>query len=285
MENQRYIRVIAFLIALLSTSAFTYTMVRIIEKIYKETSTAEYTKTKNHILDDPSVYCLMITGKDSDRSYFAQISVNNFNRQTYKNKHLVVVNHGNIPVIDAQSPDNISEIFVPRDTTLGRMRNMSLERVPEGAIWTTWDDDDWRSDDYIQTLYNELRAHPTKMYLMYCNRLEHNFNTDFSYNVSIPSGTYIFFAIKCPNIKYAEIMVKEDSPVKRFMYNNMDKTVIYKTNDPLLYIRFVHKNNTSLYIDYSKTEIVTNNQGVVFENNVNTQQENYINSIKKMYYK
>ena len=51
----------------------------------------------------------------------------------------------------------IKEYMVSKNNkTLGDLRNISLSHVPNGVIWTTWDDDDWRHETYLSVLYNEL---------------------------------------------------------------------------------------------------------------------------------
>lgn len=224
----------------------------------------------------------MITGK-KNREMFAKQSIVNFNKQTYKNKFLVIINHGKtIPTIKAQN--NIIEIMLQKQMRLGTMRNLALHLVPPGAIWTTWDDDDWRSDDYLLTLFKAMNKDPSKRYLMYTNRLDHNINTNFSYNVEIPSGTYIFFCYKDPLMKYDDLDTKEDAITKKYILQKSHQTVIYK-NDPSIYIRFIHNNNTSLYVNPQKTKInYYKNKEIYFEKDATAEQVQYIDTVKKKYY-
>ena len=225
----------------------------------------------------PSIYCLMITGK-KDREEFAKQSIINFKRQSYKHKFLIIVNHGNRITYDSEN--NIIEILIPKKK-LGTMRNMALDLVPPDAIWTTWDDDDWRSDDYLHTLFKALS---TKRYLMYRNRLDHNLNTNFTYTAHIPTGTYIFFCYKNPVMKYDELDTKEDAIIKKYILQRMDKTIIYD-NDPSIYIRFIHKNNTSVYVNpYKENTYNHTNKAVYFETKATDEHIRYVNNIKKKYY-
>ena len=230
----------------------------------------------------PAVYCLMITGKNNDvsRNRFAKVSVQNFQRQTYPNKFLIVINEGNRKVLDTDTP-KLLELQI-KNTNLGAMRNIALELVPPNAIWTTWDDDDWRSDTYLEVLFRKLSYDPTKRYLMYCNRIDHNINTDFSHRVTIPSGTYIFFAYKDPLIKYDEQSTKEDAVVKRYILSKKSQTVLYRDNDYTLYVRFVHQNNTSLFVEKNKKSL-TRHTGYVIEDQLSSAELKHVNLVKKNY--
>ena len=240
--------------------------------------------TRRHLKDYPEIYCLMMTGKDNDRNKLAKISIENFNLQTYPNKRMIIINESDTSCIkNAQS--NILEMFV-RKQTLGHMRNIALDLVPPSAIWTTWDDDDWRCNEYLDVLYKKLSENPKKKYLMYCNRLDHNLNTNFTWRVKIPSGTYIFFNYKTPRMKYENKNTKEDAVIKRYLYEHFKSTVLFTDNRYDMYIRFIHNNNTSIYVDNKKNAISKNNDSNnhVKEFHASEKEIKYINHIKKMYY-
>ena len=259
---------------------FTYTIINLYQ-----TNHIKNLKKKNSLIP---VYCLMITGKDEQRFNFAKIAIKNFLIQSYKNKYLIIINEGNEKLINKYShweQKHILEIIINRkinNLTLGDLRNISLQYVPPNAIWTTWDDDDWRHVDYITILYNEL-IKSGKKYLMYKNRIDHNFNTNFKYRVHIYTGGYIFFMFNDPNIYYDSLDTKEDMIVKKYIMKqkNSNKVFIYD-NDPKLYIRFIHKNNTSLFIDPSKKKLITNN--FIKETNVSSSENIYVNKIITTYY-
>lgn len=224
----------------------------------------------------------MITGKNG-RESFAKTSVINFKEQSYKNKYLIIVNHGK-PVLNRNNKDNIFEINVEK-TKLGTMRNIALELVPPDAIWTTWDDDDWRSKNYLSILFHQLNKDTSKKCLMYKNRLDHNLNTNFTYQVHIASGTYIFFCYKDPYLRYDDLDTKEDAKTKQQILEKGSETIIYD-NDPSLYIRFVHNNNTSVYVSALKTQIRSHelNTHIYLESDANIRNISYVNFIKKKYY-
>lgn len=241
------------------------------------------------------IYCLMITGKTAQRRQFAEIALTNFHMQSYPNKYLIVINEGSHSIVHNHQPnsrntDIVMEVMVNKrenGLTLGDLRNISLEMVPPNAIWTTWDDDDWRHEMYLEVLCNQLKANPSHRYLLYQNRLEYNFNTGFAWKVRIRNGIPIVFAYKDPVIRYASWNVNEDVVVKNYILSRVSKgeSIIYD-NDPRLYIRFVHTDNTSVYVDSRKKTIrvpVSNISNFV-ESEPMPLDKKYIHNIVKKYY-
>lgn len=197
--------------------------------------------------DSTPVYCLMVTGKDEQRISYAKASVMNFLEQTYPVKHLIIVNHHpTMKVIDGRVADNITEILVDKvkfGLTLGDLRNISLDKVPDGAIWTTWDDDDIRRSDYLSSLFREMITNEADV-VLYKHRFEYNVNTHFAWHAYLPNGAWIFFAKQDKRYRYGALDTKEDNLVKDQLVT-LKKVVHLYDNDPALYIRLVHNNNTS----------------------------------------
>ena len=231
----------------------------------------------------PPVFCLMITGKNNDakRHAYATVSVKNFHQQTYANKHLIIINEGDRRVLNKDS-QNTLEVQV-KGLHLGTLRNIALEMVPPNAIWTTWDDDDWRASTYLDILFSKLNADKRKRYLMYCNRIDYNVTTNFAHRVTIPSGTYIFFAYKDPLIRYDATHTKEDASVKRYILSQGERTILYTDNPYTLYVRFVHGTNTSVFVDAHKSKVKHHPGGYLVEGNVNQQEQAYVDLVKKNY--
>ena len=231
----------------------------------------------------PPVYCLMVTGKNNDakRHAYAQVSVRNFQQQTYSNKHLIIINEGDRRVLKSDTQNTVE--MTVKGQTLGGLRNIALEIVPPNAIWTTWDDDDWRASTYLDTLFSKLNSDPRKRYLMYCNRIDYNVNTNFAHRVKIPSGTYIFFAYKDPLIRYDATHTKEDAVVKRYILSQGERTTLYTDNSYMMYVRFVHGTNTSVFVDVRKSKVNRNLGGYVVEGDVTRQERAYVDLVKKNY--
>ena len=222
------------------------------------------------------IYCVMITGKNDSRQYFAELAIKNFKLQSYPNKKLVIINESEpLNVHD----DNIFEKVITskqrESLTLGDMRNMAFEYIPEDAIWTTWDDDDWRSNDYLQYLFDELKHFD---YVFFTKRVEHNINTSFTWIMELKSGFVIMFGRKREFAKYDSKEYNEDIMLKKTISKHLKSNVI--DNDPMIYIRFTHKDNTSTLVKRNKIDVKdTSSNKVYFESPANEMQTAYVEAI------
>lgn len=98
----------------------------------------------NAATDPPKVSCVMVT---ANRRALCRRAVLCFERQTYANRELVVVDDGEQDLSDVLSclgADRFIYRKIPHraDNVLGRLRNIALE-IATGAIIAQWDDDDW----------------------------------------------------------------------------------------------------------------------------------------------
>lgn len=105
----------------------------------------------------PLVSCLMPTG---GRERFARQAVRYFQRQTYPNRELIVVDDGDVgdtaegwPLwMDALDPCEtdapVRYLRVPTGTTIGAKRNAAV-RAARGDLLLCWDDDDWYGPERI----------------------------------------------------------------------------------------------------------------------------------------
>jgi hypothetical protein len=198
----------------------------------------------------------MITNNDPYREKMLQLSINNFREQSYKKKHLVILNHGpRIQNIDKMF--NITQIHINKmENTLGDIRNMAFEYVPYDGLFCVWDDDDYRRKDFLSTMYDQLIKNDAKC-VCFTNRLEYNINTNFGWQTYWGNGFVHVLATKNNKIKYLSKNTMEDVN----LINDMKK--IYKVytfnNDPTLYLRIVHNTNTSLYANATKETILNTN--------------------------
>ncbi len=201
----------------------------------------------------PPIYCILMTGKNEERYKFVDIALENFLQQTYKNKFMIIVNHGtrmlNLPY------ENIYEVmFNKQYLTLGDMRNYAIDLIPLNSLWTIWDDDDWRHSKYLDILYKKLIENNSDVVFIK-NRLDFNMNNGFVYRCKFDHGMPFFLAKKTEVVRYLPKDSLEDIRLHNdFELNNKKITLI--DNDPRLYIRTLHITNTSLYVDNSKSEIV-----------------------------
>jgi hypothetical protein len=200
-------------------------------------------------MDVPMVYCLMVTGKDDARVALARGSVQNFLDQTYASKRLIIVNHHPTQsVLRGKELDGVTEVLVDKaGKTLGDLRNMSMAYVQPGTLWTPWDDDDVRSPDYLELLFQRMITSGADVVLT-TRRYEYNANTDFAWETRLPTGTWMFFAKYDPAYRYASLDTREDNAVKE-QIKALKKAVDMYDNPPRMYIRLVHTNNTSVAVD------------------------------------
>ena len=229
------------------------------------------------------VYCLMITGHLKERREFALKSITNFLTQSYDNKHLIILNQDDISLLK-HDYDNILEVKIDnKNKSLGELRNISLQLVPPISIWTVWDDDDYRVNNYISTMvYRMLKTNSD--FLMFQNRIEYNLNNDFTFKMTLKSGFMTFFAKHNPYLQYEHISTSEDKKMKQYALKHLKVHVF--NNNPLFYIRAIHTNNTSVYVSQNKNKLQnTINNKVYFENNLSKYEKEQVNNIIYKYYK
>lgn len=241
--------------------------------------------TRSQVTSTPPVYCLMVTGYSDKRRPFALRSVSNFLEQQYQNKHLIILNQSKSKLLKKnQTFDNILEFYVNNeDKTLGNLRNISLRFVPPNAIWTTWDDDDWRHPSYLSTLMKRMFDTKTD-FLMLRNRIEYNLNNSFAYKSTLKTGFMTFFSKYDDNLRYDDVSTSEDANVKGYAIKNM-RYATYD-NDAKLYIRLVHSDNTSVYVDGKKRSVKnTSKNKVYFETELDKKERDFVDNIISKYYK
>lgn len=232
------------------------------------------------------IYCIMITGKDECRKHFAQVAVENFQRQDYPYKKLVIINHGNFNVIDGINQD-IFEFHVEKtdDVTLGDLRNIGLEMVPLNALWITWDDDDWRHDTFLSHLFKELQESHSDC-ITFSNRIEYNTNTRFSWLMHLKQRFFIMLVPKDGRFMYLSKDTGEDLDFIDFYQKNY-KCKVLRDNNPNMYIRMVHVNNTSNYVDVNKKmiKLEASRNSNYSESDAKPEHQNYVSSIINTFYK
>lgn len=232
----------------------------------------------------PPVYCLMVTRNDAHRRPFARASVRNFREQRYPRKHLVILNQSTPPLSDGGA--DITEIMVPRPhaMTLGQLRNMSLSWVPHDALWTTWDDDDWRREDYLATLSRELRRGDYDL-IAIDTRIEYNAHTGFAHVATLRSGfPSTFFARKHPMLAYdPQLHTLEDVPVKQYAMRHLRYRVA--ALPATMYVRMSHGANTSPYVDPRKRAVRdTSMNADYFEADITAEQKAYLRDVLSQKY-
>lgn len=229
------------------------------------------------------IVCVMITGKNSERIKFARKSIDNFNDQTYNNKKLLIINHNiNESVIDkCKISDNIFEFQINKteNITLGDLRNIASNFIPFDSYWITWDDDDWRSPHFLSSMWrSKVSANADFVYLT--SRLEYNYNNGLKWVSSKRNGFVHILAPLDKRITYLSKDTMEDVNLIK------DYTLLGYTNaiasEPSLYLRLVHGDNTSLYVDKNKNHLIHGKE--YFERPVTIKESKLIDKILVEYY-
>ena len=99
----------------------------------------------------PRVTAVMLTGWKAEREHLANWAVQDFKRQTYPNKQLLVITQGAFMPKDL--PEDTKIMHVATRVPLGALWNLALDNLPPGTEYVTiWDDDDYRAPAHMQTL-------------------------------------------------------------------------------------------------------------------------------------
>ena len=230
----------------------------------------------------------MITGKDECRKHFAHVAIENFKRQDYPYKKLVIINHGKFNVIENEIKidEDMFEFHVEKtkDVSLGDLRNIGLEMVPLNALWITWDDDDWRHDTFLSYLFTQLKESQSDC-ITFSNRIEYNTKNRFVWLMHLKKRFFIMLVPKDSRFMYLSKDTGEDLDFIDF-YEKHYKCKVLRANNPNLYIRLVHVNNTSAYVDADKKKIITtDNYSNYTESDSTPDQESYTLYIINTFYK
>lgn len=119
--------------------------------------------------ESPLVSCVMVT---ADRHDLCRRAIRSWAEQTWENCELVILDNGREPMQDLLA-DLPSERIVYRhvannpETTIGELRNSSLDMVRGDFVVPQWDDDDWSAPVRIERQMAALRAHDADAVTLY----------------------------------------------------------------------------------------------------------------------
>jgi glycosyltransferase involved in cell wall biosynthesis len=188
-----------------------------------------------HAEKEPLVTAVMVTGRDSQRLAFARLAAACFDRQTYLNRELLIIN----TAIESLRPTipNAREIHLPRARcTLGELRNIGIESISGGWV-IQWDDDDWHHPERIQA---QMEARRSDGACLLGSQLRLSTVLSSAYVCSNTAGIHgtILHAAKIP-WRYPALARAEDT---RFL--ECFPRIVALENPARLYVRIYHGANT-----------------------------------------
>lgn len=201
-------------------------------------------------MDAPLVVAVMITGKHHERVPLAHVSKTAFQRQTYPNRQLLILNTAREPLTEELYPqENVFEIHRPAWglTALGKLRNEALDIIEEkfGGLnpWVIqWDDDDWHHPTRIAIQMAAAQAAGGDCAVTLRNQIRYSFESDVAYvHVANEPQWGIHGTVLHPttHLRYEQLPKHEDS---RFL--KLFPKVVVCENPASLYVRFSHGFNT-----------------------------------------
>lgn len=191
------------------------------------------------------IYALMVTGKDMSHLKLSLNSVKSFLNQTYDNKELVIVNDGDYSIKDHVDDDRINEIKLDNRLSLGQLRNVSIDAVPNDSLWVQWDDDDWHHERFIEDNFNMMKKHNAKMATILSQvRYSFKINNAWVHNGADDGieGTIMVYNDK--SIRYYNLSKGEDTFFLDDYVKKYGNQFIVIDNPPHQYLRFIHGSNT-----------------------------------------
>jgi len=178
------------------------------------------------------VTAVMITGMHVARYPLAKVAIECFINQTYKNKQLLIINHGEQSL--ACGDPRIHEVRVTKkeSETVGDLRNLAFQ-FATGDFLITWDDDDWYHSRRIEL---QMSAQKEDAAVLLMNRIHYSFENGCSRYASATTGweATVLHPRDVP-FRYPSLLRGSDS-----MFVNQFKQRIVVDDDPAMYIRFYH---------------------------------------------
>jgi glycosyltransferase involved in cell wall biosynthesis len=193
----------------------------------------------------PQITAVMVTGKDPARNWLARASVESFKQQTYIHKDLLIVNDGGVPLLTDDHDERIRELMVPKQDTLGDLRNIGIDEA-KGSWIMQWDDDDWSHPARMRYQMESAGDRGWPVLLRYQVRYSFTNNAAKVWKWNYPSTPGIPGTIlhpRLPSCKYRSEGKAED---EHFLNDHFGDAITVLNNKwyAHYYIRVYHGNNT-----------------------------------------
>ena len=190
---------------------------------------------------NPLISCLCPT---RNKPSIVKNAIKYFKNQIYPNKELILVTDEKNPYIEdlkKLTSENIKLFYAPHKSTIGTLRNISIDNA-NGEYVATWDDDDVHHEDRIFVQYHAMKG--SRKEACYLRRVLVNDVITGDKGISKDwrgmEGSMVALKSKIPRYDDTKT-IAEDSPIKRFFVSNHKSIII---NEPHLYVYNFHSNNT-----------------------------------------
>ena len=191
------------------------------------------------------IYATLITGKSLHRAGWATLALETFRLQTWGTRYLVIVNDGDFD-LDSETArlpaDRVISIRPRQRYSLGELRNIALDAIPDGALWMFWDDDDWRHPRLMSAQHRVL----TELGVAGCfmtSQVKYAFGMDAAFEHWNPGGfAGTLMGCNDPALRFPDLGKHEDSVFADALKRS--KRWYPWKNPPHYYLRFIHGANT-----------------------------------------
>lgn len=183
----------------------------------------------------PSVTAVMITGLHRERYAMARVAIDCFKRQTYPNKSLLIVNHGEESLFPNDPRIRELRLLKSRWDTVGDLRNLALEHATSDYI-LNWDDDDWHHPLRMEV---QMRARREDAAVLLKTRIHHSLVNGRSRYAEYPNGAEAtILHPRKVDFRYPSLLRGSDT-----VFAQQFAVRLPIENDPALHIRLFHGKN------------------------------------------
>ena len=192
-------------------------------------------------MSEPLISCLCPT---KNHPSIVIGAIMDFKKQTWRNKELILVTDEKSEYKDVLKYfecDNIKLFLAPHGSTIGSLRNISMEKA-QGEYVATWDDDDGHHEDRLAMQYSNILKSGKQACFLKRVLVHDTVTNDKGISKNWRGMEASMLALKSIVPKYDNSKtIAEDTPVKTFLVNQGYASLI---DEPQLYIYRFHDNNT-----------------------------------------
>jgi hypothetical protein len=171
-------------------------------------------------------------------------AIMDFKKQTWTNKELILVTDEKSKYKDVLKyfeRDNIKLFLAPHGSTIGSLRNISMEKA-QGEYVATWDDDDGHHKDRLRIQHEAITSSNKKACFLKRVLVHDTITNDKGISKNWRGMEASMLALKSIIPRYDDLKtIAEDTPIKTFLAQNGHVTLI---DEPQLYTYRFHSSNT-----------------------------------------